>query len=75
MDRFWILATCRCGTLVPAHVAFCRDCIGGTVLVNHQGCGPQLTAYHANHCPRLGAAFEPPTEDPEGNSYGDPTNE
>ncbi len=75
MDSFWILATCECGLLVRADIDFCLYCIGGYVFVNHAGCGAQLTAYHADHCPRRGAAFEPPTKDLEGHPYGDPATE
>ena len=51
MIGFWILATCECGVFASANIDFCLYCIGGSVFVDHEGCGPQLTTYHEYHCP------------------------
>lgn len=64
MISFWILATCECGVFASADIDFCLYCIGGSVFVNHRGCGPQLTSYHEDHCPRRDADFDPPPEKP-----------
>ena len=51
MPFFWFLATCDCGLFAPAEIEYCLYCIGGDVLVNHQGCPPVLTRYHEPDCP------------------------
>ena len=61
---FWLSATCKCGVFVRAQIAFCRYCIGGDVLVRHQGCRPHLTSYHQDHCPQRDDDFEPPARAP-----------
>ena len=59
MTGFWILATCECGIFASADLEFCLYCIGGNVFVHHAGCGPQLTSYHEDRCPRRDADFDP----------------
>ena len=69
---FWALATCECGIFVNAEIDFCLYCIGGSVFVNHEGCGPQLTSYHEYRCPRRDADLDPRTEAPRDGHSGDP---
>ena len=73
MISFWMLATCRhCGVFANAHINFCPYCFGGDVIVNHAGCGPQLTRYHEYRCPQRDADLDPPADAPPGDGSGDP---
>ena len=69
---FWMLATCRCGVFARANIELCRYCFGGSVFVNYEGCGSQLTSYHECRCPQRDADLDPPADPPRGDRSGDP---